>query len=369
MKQYLRAILGLFRASTLRFFRDKTALFFTFLFPVIFLLVFGSIFSNNNSMNFKVAIIDNSGTEFGQHFVTEASKDDKLLKVRGDIDSIEVAEQRMSRSEIDSIIELTPGFGDTNQSNTPAGTMKVYYQKGSEQAGQTLGAIMQEMLDGINKRFGRPDAALQVEQQAAGQAGLTSFDYTFSGLLGFSILSMGIFGLANSMPQEKQRGSFRRLRAAPFSSGQLIMATLLHYLFITLLSILTMIIIGLLVFKFNMRGDWLVFGAYAIISIVMILGFGLLIGAWARNENQSSPLSNLVSFPMMFLSGVFFPRFLYPDWLQGVTSFVPLTPVVDGFRRIMTENATLWQLGQELGVIAVWMLVVYIVAIRLFRWE
>lgn len=367
MKKYFTGVYGLVRAYQKRFLRDKTALFFTFLFPLIFLFAFGSIFSGGD-ISLKVAILNHSDTPFATQFVNKAAKD-TVFKVNSEVTALDVAKQKMSRGEIDSIIELPQGFGAPNAEGIPSGVMTVYYQKGAEQSGKTVAAIMQQVLNGINKQLGRPDASLQVAEKSTDTEGLSAFDYTFSGLLGFAIMSMGIFGLANAMPQEKQRGSFRRLRASPFRASQLIVANALHYLIITMLSVLAMVIVGLLVFHFNMRGSWLMFTIYVACAAVMTLGFGLFIGAWAKNENQSAPLTNLISFPMMFLSGVFFPRFLYPEWLQGITTFVPLTPVVEGLRRIMTENATLLQLGPELAIIGVWTVGVYVCAIKFFRWE
>ena len=103
----------------------------------------------------------------------------------------------------------------------------------------------------------------------------------------------------------------------------------IHYIIISLLSLTMMVVVGMLLFHFNMRGDWLLFSLMSVISAMMMVGLGLLIGGWAKNENQSAPLSNLISFPMMFLSGAFFPVFLFPEWLRGVTQFIPMTPVVD----------------------------------------
>lgn len=367
MKRYILATLGITRAYLKRFFRDKVALFFTFLFPLIFLFVFGSIF-NNSEVSFKIALVNESQSQFAEGFVKSA-EGDKAFKIDKNITDLDTAKQKMSRGEIDSVIVLPKSFGEAGTNGVPAGTMDVYYKKGSEQSGQTVAAVMQQVLDGINKDLGRPDAALKVEQKATQDTGLSQFDYTFSGLIGFTMLSMGIFGLANSMPQEKKSGAFRRLRASPFRASQLIIGNGIHYLIVTLLSVLAMIVVGLLVFKFNMRGDWLTFAAYVTISAIMMLGFGLLIGGWAKNENQSAPVSNLISFPMMFLSGVFFPRFLFPEWLQGITTYIPLSPVVDGLRRIMTEHASLLDLGPELGMIGLWTLAVYALAIVLFRWE
>ncbi len=367
MKRYMQGVIGLFKAYQRRFYRDKTAMFFTFLFPLIFLFVFGTIF-NNDDISFRVALISHARSEFATDFAQKI-KTDSSFKVNESITTLDDAKVRMSRGEVDSIIELTESFGDPNAQHIPAGTMNVYYQMGSEQSGQTVAAVMQQVLDGINKQLGRPDPSLKVEQVSTGVKGASSFDYTFSGLLGFTILSMGIFGLANSMPQEKQKGAFRRLRASPFRASQLISANALHYLVVGMLSVLMMMVIGLTVFHFQMRGSWLVFSVYTVVSVAMMLGFGLLVGGWAKNENQSAPLSNLVSFPMMFLSGAFFPRFLFPEWLQGVTVYLPLTPVVDGLRRIMTEHATLLDVLPQFGLVVLWGVVIYFLAIRLFRWE
>ena len=101
----------------------------------------------------------------------------------------------------------------------------------------------------------------------------------------------------------------------------------------------------------------------------MMVGIGLMIGAWAKNENQSAPLSNLVSFPMMFLSGSFFPAFLFPEWLKAISQFIPMTSVVDGLRIITTENASFVQALPYMGVILFFILIVYIAGAKLFRWE
>jgi ABC-2 type transport system permease protein len=101
----------------------------------------------------------------------------------------------------------------------------------------------------------------------------------------------------------------------------------------------------------------------------MILGIGLAIGGWSKNERQAAPLSNIIVFPMMFLSGTFFPRFSMPEWLQSVSTYLPLTPVIDGLRLLTTEGRHLWEIGPQLGLVALWMVVVYFIAFRVFRWE
>ncbi|MDO4684752.1 MAG: ABC transporter permease [Candidatus Saccharibacteria bacterium] len=371
MKKYWTGIGGQVIVGLKRTMRDKMALFFTFLFPLIFLFVFGSIF-NNQSASFTIAIINHSDTEFAKRFV-EGAKNDKsgILKIK-DVKDIDDAKEKMKRSEISGIIELPKEFGQLQREGEivrPTGTIHVLHAKGQDQSASALTAVMEQIAGVVNKHLGQPEPPLKVTAHAIGDAALKQFDYTFTGLLAFSLMSMGIFGLANQMPAEKQKGNYRRLRAAPFTSGQLIIATAIVYTIVSLLSAAMMIIVGMLVFKFTLRGDWLLFISFLTLAAVMMVGMGLMIGAWAKNENQSAPLSNLVSFPMMFLSGAFFPSFLFPEWLKAVSQFIPMTPVVDGMRLITTENARFTEVLPQFGAIVVLIFVVYLLAIKLFRWE
>ncbi len=368
MKRYLTAVRALTWAYLLRFFRDKTAMFFTFLFPLLFLFVFGSLYSNNSDVSFNVALFNKSDSAFAEQFKEEITKSD-VFEVNTDITTFEDARERMGRGEIDSIVELPEGFGEVNANGQPSGSVSVFYSEASPQSGQTIAAVMDGVLDGINKELGQPEAPLTVTQRSTATTNLSMFDYVFAGLIGFSILSLGIFGLANQMPAEKKTGSFRRLRASPIKKSQLIFANMIYYMFIGILSVVLMFIVATLVFNFDMQGSWLDLALVIVFGILVMFGFGLAIGGWAKNENQSAALTNIVAFPLMFLSGVFFPRFLMPEWLQGITGYLPLTPIIDSLRMIMTESKVLFDLGPELALMAAWLVVIYTLAIKVFRWE
>lgn len=351
-----------------RFFRDPVAIFFTFLFPLLFLFVFGSIFKGGGDVSFDIALINHSDTQFAKDFVKHA-EENKVLKIKQDISSLDQAKELMGRGQLDSIIELPAEFGLPDKDLLPSGKVVVYYEQANPQTGQTLSSVMQQTLDGINKQLTGHVDPLTVEQKPTKTANLTQFDYTFSGLIGFTLLSMGIFGLANGLPADKKAGFLRRLRATPLHASQLVHGTLLNYIIIGVISIALMMIVGTWLFDFEMRGDWLSFIVFVLLGMIVMLGFGLAIGGWAKNEYQAAPLSNLVAFPLMFLSGTFFPRFIMPEWLQSITAYLPLTPIVDGIRLIATEGRTLLELGPELAILGVWGIVIYVIAIKVFRWE
>jgi ABC-2 type transport system permease protein len=362
----LKTVWSMARAFTTRFFRDKTALFFTFLFPLIFLFVFGNIFGKNSGPSFTIALINQSQTEFSKQFVEEFKKGD-VFKVQEDVD-FDTAKEKLGRGELDGIIELPTDFGEV-VGDTPSGKVITYYDQGDETLASTLQAVLDAMLEGINSQYIKVIPPFSLEAKPLQTANLTRFDYTFAGLIGFSLLSMAIFSMSEGFTADKKTGSLRRMQVAPIRPWQLILATAMNRIFIGLLTVVLMFVVGLVVFDFNMRGDYFTFFIFTVIATTCLFGFGMAIAGRARDANQAAPLSNLISFPMMFLSGVFFPTFLMPDMLQKVTVFIPLTPVVDGLRLILTEGKTIFELGPQLAIIAGWTLIIYAVAFRVFRWE
>lgn len=367
MKHYFSTIIRLSVMLNKRFFRDKTAMFFTFLFPLIFLLVFGALNRNPGIASFKVVIIDEAQNEFSTQFISQIKKSDFIKQLNAD--SFDQAKEKMSRGEVDTILLLPKDFGKTNKKNQPTGKAVVYFSPSSAQTGQTFSTIVGSVLSEINQQITGQQQLFSVEQRSTDTRGLSGFDYVFAGLLGFSILSLGFFGPTNALPSMKKNGVLRRLRATPLRTSQFVMSNALYNLFIGLVAVALMFVVGILLFNFQMQGSYMAFLVIASIGIIMMFGFGLAVGGWAKNENQAAPLTNLIAFPMMFLSGVFFPRFLMPEWLQSVSSFLPLTPLVDGIRYVITEGKTLIDIAPQLGLMAVWIVAIYIIAFRVFRWE
>ena len=362
----LKMIFFLAKSLTRRLFRDKTAMFFTFIFPLIFLLIFGSLF-RGGSANFNIAIFNHSDTHLAKGFEEELRKLGPVTIKQAA--SIEEAKDMMGRGELESIVEIPETFGQSDEMGRPMGNVIVYFEEGNPQAGQAFTGIVQGLIGEFNKHLIHEFTPLGIEQRAAQTAGLEQFDYTLPGLIGFSILSLGIFSMTEGFAADKKNGALRRLRVAPIRTWQLITATALNRVFVGLLVTGVMFLAALTVFNFEMRGNYLVFAVYSVLSTICLFGFGIAIAGWAKDGNQAAPLANLISFPMMFLSGVFFPRFIMPEWLQSITAFIPLTPIVDGLRFILTEGKTLTDLGPQLLVIGAWTILIYIVAIRVFRWE
>jgi ABC-2 type transport system permease protein len=363
----MRATLIFTAVQIKRLFRDKMAMFFTILFPLIFLFIFGTIFGGNDDVTFRVMLINRADSPFASQFV-EQLKSEETFKIT-ETQSLDEARQAMSHGEAGSAVELPADFGQLTEQGLPSGELVVYYDEASPQAGQTLATIMGGILDEINITTTGLEPPLRVASRSADTSGLSSFDYTFSGLLAFTLMSLMIFGLSNQLPTEKKTGSLRRIKATPFRPAQLVIGMTLAYLVLTALSAALMIIVGVAAFHFEMRGNWLELGIFAILSALVMAGFGMIVAAWARNQNQSAVVAQAIGFPMMFLSGVFIPTYVMPEWLQNISAYIPLSPVADGVRFIATEGAHLIDIGPQLGLMAIWGVAAYLVAFKLFRWE
>ncbi len=365
----LRTVLVFVKINTLRTFRDRTALFFTFVFPLIFLFIFGGIFGGNSDVSFRVALVNQSSTPFARQFAQDI-KGNKLFKVSDGINSLDQSKEKMKRGELDATIVLPSGFGGQKAGQQyPSGQARVYYTQNSATAGQTLTPVLEGVFKGINKQYVPVDTPFTVKSQQINEKALTPFDYTFAGLLGFAIIGLGIFGPINVFPELKKQGILRRLHTTPLRVWQYFLSNMLTSAIVGLMTIGLMFAVAITVFNLKVIGNWFELLIFVVLGIVAISGIGLALGGWAKNERQAAPVGNIVSFPLMFLSGTFFPRFLMPEWLQHVSAVLPLTPVIDGLRLIATEGKHLVDLLPQLGLLAVWIIVIYAIAFRVFRWE
>jgi ABC-2 type transport system permease protein len=369
LKQQLRTVVVFTKLSTKRFFRDRLAQFFSILFPLIFLFVFGSLNNGNKNVTFSVAVLDQSKTSFATKFDHELHSS-STFKVDPTLTTLSAAENKMAKNQLDGIIILPSNFGTIKPGqHYPSGQAQILYDESNVGTGQTLTSVLQSVFNQINTKFVAVQEPFSASGQALNKASLSSFDYTFSGLLGFSIIGLGIFGPVNVFPELKKQGILRRLHTTPLKTWQYFLATMFSQALTGAIAIAIQFAVAIKIFHLKVDGNYPEIALFTIFSIFMILGLGLAIGGWAKNERQAAPLSNIIVFPMLFLSGTFFPRYLMPHWLQSVTNYLPLTPVIDGLRLLTTEGKSLLDIGPQLGLIAIWFVVIYAIAFRVFKWE
>lgn len=184
MKNFKRSWFTVFtfvRINTKRFFRDRTAIFFTIGFPLIFLFVFGSLNGSNSSVSFNVALVNESSTAFAKDFEKNLDESD-TIKVNQEVTSLDEAKEKMSRSELDATIILPDDFGAIQEGTTyPSGEVKVLYTQNNTQSGIALTSILQSQFQVINNKLVPTVTPFTVAGEELNENSLSAFDYTFAG--------------------------------------------------------------------------------------------------------------------------------------------------------------------------------------------
>lgn len=368
MNAYLSGLLTLTWTQIKRLIREPFVLGFNFALPVIILVIGGNVI-NDADIRLRAVVLNHANTPFAREFEILLSEPATIgiLSLREDVTALDEAIALMGRGELESIIELPAGFGALNEAGYPTGNVVVYYEQSSPQAGQTLSSILQSILDQANHAITGIVPPLGVAQRPTTTENRTALDELYGGLALFTLLSVGVFVLANVLPKDKQLGVLRRFRVTPFRKSQLILGTMLTYSAISMIAVTIVTAAAVLIFDFEIRGDYVLLAFFFLLSAVLLTGFGLFVGALATNEDQAA--IGAITLSVILFGTLSLPRWVLPDWLQTLTDYLPLAPVVDGIRSITVEGTAFIDLAPQLGIIGIWIVLIYAVSIMAFRWE
>jgi ABC-2 type transport system permease protein len=251
---------------------------------------------------------------------------------------------------------------------TPA-TIDVYENVGHAQQVGVGEAILTQAIDRASFSAAglQPIATLAKRQVDARNLGYV--DFLLPGMIAFSVMQLGLFSVAFGIVQQKRTGTLRRLLATPLHPAELLSANVIVRVINIVLVVVVLVGMGVLLFQVKLAGTFPEIVATAVLGGAVFLGMGFAIAGYAKNEDQAAPLAQLVSLPMSFLSGVWFPRDSLPEWLRRITEVLPLTYMADALRDESTQGVHLWDVPVQLAGLAVWFVVSFVLAVRLFRFE
>jgi ABC-2 type transport system permease protein len=199
-----------------------------------------------------------------------------------------------------------------------------------------------------------------------------TIDFILPGQLGFSLLSAGVFGVAFIFFNLRQSLVLKRFFASPIQKGYILMGEALSRVIFQMLTAVVILSLGYFVFDFTLINGWVTFLELLFLSLlglVVFMGFGFIVSGLAKNEAAIPPFSNLITLPQFLLAGTFFPIDNFPKWLQPISNILPLTHLNQAMRDVAFEGAHISDCAPQLGVLLLWGTVVYIIAIKVFKWE
>ena len=357
----LRAFFVMMKYFFLAQTRNPATFAFGFLFPVVFISIFGLIGNSTPTLNVGLPTETNLNNP-----ITQIIKTQKYIKTQQAPEAD--LEKLMKQGKLSGIISV-----QTQSETPPKYKIKIITSQANPQEAASITSFVQGVTDQTNlKLSGVKNPPITIVQSQISGRQSRYIDFALPGQIGFSLLSTALFGTVFGLIYLKKALILKRMFATPTKAMTILLAQGGSRLIVALLQTLLILVLGIVVFKFYLPHGWITFVELFVIStigLVAFLGFGYFMAGLANDENAAGPLVNLVSLPQFLLSGTFFPTDNLPNWLQPIANNLPLSYFNLAVRKITTEGGDFTQtFPYILGLIA-WGAFMYILAARTFRWE
>lgn len=362
-----KGFLVLLSTSLKAYYRNRQAIFFGFIFPLVFMGIFG-LLNFGGAGKLDIGIADQASNPQSQAFI-KAVQDIKSVNVHTGSEGAEKSALQLGHR--DAVAVLPPEFGAAVQPGAPASpvTITTYLNSANPAAAQTARIIVDQVATGFSFATLRARPPYVVRSRELPGKTLTYIDTLIPGIIGFSIMQTGIFSLAFALVRLRDAGVLRRMLATPMRITDFMAAQVLSRLIMGVAQILLLLAVSFLLFKFQMRGNLVEFVAVATFGSTIFIALGFIIAGASKNEDSVPAIANIATIPMMFTSGVFFSRDVLPGWLATVSGYFPLTYLIDSLRGISVQGKGLLDVRTEILGITVWLAVSIFLATRLFKAE
>jgi ABC-type multidrug transport system permease subunit len=355
------------------FVREPAAVFWTYGFPVVLALALGIAFRNRPPEPVTVAIEATPGCEaWRDALFTNAQVRVRWLKPQEAREALRVGKvsvvvgrhaSRSSRRE-EALANSSP---ESQSPLTSAATeaVRIYQYDPTRPESRMARAVVD---DALQRSEGRADPTLALDRLVS-EPGSRYIDFLIPGLLGFNLMSSGLWGVGFVIVEMRFRKLIKRLMATPMSRTHFLLSFVLVRAIFLLGEIPVLLGFARFVFDVPIRGSLLLILGLSALGSLMFAGMGLLIGSRAQNTHTVAGLVNLTTLPMLVTSGVFFSATRFPEAVQPIIQLLPLTALIEAVRAVMLDGAGVAAVANQIGVMLLWGVISFVIALRIFRWQ
>lgn len=336
----LRRILAVVTARNREFYRDKAGLGWNILMPFVMVFGFAFIFSGSPADMFKVGVLGEAGEHGRSVFL-----DTRYIRFIPQADET-AAIEKVRYHRIDLLLDLRgpPRYWINELSPNGYIVERLLLQAYSQPAEN----MKRELVSGRPVRY---------------------VDWLLPGVLAMNVMFSSLWGVGWVIVRYRKNGVLRRLRATPLNAGEFLLAQIISRLFVVT-GVTLLVFAGTnALLDFPMRGSYLALGLVFLSGAIALISLGLTVSARVRSEELADGLLNLMSWPMMILSGIWFSLEGTNIWAQRLAELLPLTHMVEAARRIMLDGAGLSEVAFEIGILLTIGLVLLTLSSRAFRWQ
>lgn len=338
------------------FYRDRLALGFSVLFPLFFIVIFGTVFGGGEASRPTVLEVGNVALIDGLPPPAREGLDQAVELIPAP--TLDAALEQVRAGDAGGAVEQQ---GDA---------LVLHFSSADPVTAAAVRGIFSAFVDQANiAASGVPPAFSLVTEQVEDQS-LEPIQFVAPGLIGFGIATGAVFGAALTLITWREKKLLRRLRLAPVSTGTVVGSRVVVSLVVALAQLVLLVGIAALPFLgLQLLGAWYMAVPLTVAGTLAFLAIGLLVGSVAKTAEGGGGLANLITLPMAFLSGAFIPLENAPGWMMTVSKFLPMGYLVEGLKDVMVRGE-----GPQAAVLPILILlgfavVITAVATRLFRWD
>ncbi|MDQ1333980.1 MAG: type transport system permease protein [Thermodesulfobacteriota bacterium] len=352
------------------FYREKSAMLFTIAFPIILILVFGTIFMSQDNVSYHLCVQDLDQTNSSAQAVKtlELSGTFKITRV----DPAVNATRYVIENQVNLVLIIPKGYESSLMQRMTLNDFKAsvtitYIYDPSSSSVATKMQILNAVLAGMNQEMSGYPPFIRSVQTSILTKKYRFIDYFVPGIIAMSVMTLSLFGTVNLNTELRQKGVIRKLSTTPITRTDWILSNILYQFILAVISTIAMLLVSYAVFEVNLHIDaWLL--AFILLDVFAFVGIGMILTRFVKEAQSAAAAANAISFPMMFLSGSFFPIELMPGFLQTLAKTLPLYYVNEGLRASMVFEDNMAALRYSM-VIGVFVVVVFILGIIATQWE
>ena len=361
------------------FFREKAAMFFTIAFPIILILVFGTIFLNQDNASFDLHVQDLDQTNSSAQLVKalELNGKVKITAVDPAIDPTRYAKDRKVslvlviprgyEKALARRLGLMGGIPNAAFRDPNASVTVTYIYDASASSTSTKTQLLRAGLAVVNEGMSGQPPFIRVAETSILAKKYRFIEFFVPGIIAMSVMTSSLSGAVTMNAELRQKGVIRKLSTTPITRTDWILSNILYQFVLAVISTAAILVVSYGVFSVQLQiNAWLI--VFLVLEVFAFGGIGMILTRVANEAESAAAAANFIMFPMMFLAGSFFPIEMMPGFLQRIARILPLYYVNEGLRASMVsvDNTAALRYAATIGVFAA---VVFVVGISTTKWE
>ncbi|MFZ3590752.1 ABC transporter permease [Bacillus sp. DJP31] len=364
----MRAYLQLTLAQLRIFSRNKQVLFFTLLFPIILMLALGTFVGGGNNLSLSIAIVNDDQSETSIQLEELFKKNEGITVTY--YDSVEEGKSAVKNGDVPLLLEIPKGYGSETETEDEAPyPLPVYYNETNLAAAELGLTVVNGIIDQYSKDLVSYEPTITIESFGIEAKTIRYVDFLVPGIVAMMIMSNNMNGVAGQIAAWRERGILRRMQGTTLKASTFIAAQITARLFLNGSQALLVLLIANLVFDIDVAGSWLALIFFVVLGTLAFMSLGFIIAGIAKNPESAGPIAGFVTFPMLFLGGVFFPISNMPEFLQPFVKILPIAHLSSALRETMNIGTPFLALGFETLILSAWLIGGFAIASYVFKWE